>query len=180
MLKKIIKIFLLVLMILLVSNYKMVLKNVFPNGYEEHVEKYSKEYNLDKNLVYSIIKVESNFNQNAVSRKGASGLMQITPDTSKYIGKLLGIKDSSSVEIFDVETNIRFGCFYFSKLYKDFGGDLDCALAAYNGGEGNLRKWLNIYTDENGKLDVEKIPFEETRNYIKKVKKIYSIYKYLY
>jgi soluble lytic murein transglycosylase len=161
-------------------NYKTILHYFFPLKYEKAVVKYSIENRLDPYLVYSIIKVESKFDTYAISPKGAMGLMQITPPTGRYIATLLEDKKYKQEMLYDPEKNIKFGCFYISKLYKDFNGDIDSALAAYNGGEGNVRKWLK--TDETGKkyLNTEEVPFAETRDYIKKVKRNYKIYKFLY
>ena len=88
-------------------------KYIYPLKYEEMVEKYSKEYNLDFYLVMAIIKTESSFRASAVSEKGAKGLMQITDNTAKYIAKEL---KESDFEIFSPETNIKFGCYYLRYL----------------------------------------------------------------
>jgi soluble lytic murein transglycosylase len=161
-------------------NYKNILKVFYPIQYENEVLKYSKEYNLDEYMVYSLIRVESKFVPNAESNKDAIGLMQITTQTGKYLARLLGNNDYNDKHLYDPDINIKYGCFYFSKLLKDFDNDLNCALAAYNGGEGNVRKWATI--DGNGKrtLRINDIPFSETRKYIKRVNKYYKIYKLLY
>lgn len=180
MTKRLLKLAILISIILIAINYKMILQHFFPLKYEKAVIKYSIENQLDQYLVYSIIKVESKFNTYALSSKGAIGLMQITPQTGQYIATLLQDKKYKQEALYGPEKNIRFGCFYLSKLYNDFDGDIDCVLAAYNGGEGNVRKWLK--TDETGRkyLDIENLPFAETRDYVKKVKRNYKIYKYLY
>lgn len=169
-----------VLIITILANYKSILRKVFPVQYNQSVLKYSAQYNMDPYIIYSIIRVESKFNPYAKSNKGASGLMQITPQTGEYIANLLNISNYNENLLYNSDLNIHFGTFYFSKLYNDFNADIDCALAAYNGGSGNVSKWIT--TDDQGKkyLDVEKIPFAETRNYILRVKKIYKLYKFIY
>ena len=172
--------FVLVLCIIILLNYKPILKRIFPLQYSQSVLKYSAQYDMDPYLIYSIIRVESKFNPYAKSNKGATGLMQITPQTGKYIAELLDIHSFDENQLYNPDLNIKFGSFYISKLYKDFNADIDCALAAYNGGSGNVAKWIR--TNDEGKkyLDVDKIPFNETRNYILRVKKVYNIYNFLY
>lgn len=180
MTKKILAVIIAVIIAIGILNYKNIMVYLYPKHYEEFVNRYSKDYNLDPYLIYSLIKTESKFNPYAKSHKGALGLMQITPKTGNYIANLLKEKSFNENMLFNPEINIKYGCFYLSKLSNDFKGDLDLILAAYNGGEGNVRKWIKI--DEEGKkyLDPEEVPFKETRYYISKVKKDYKRYKYIY
>ncbi len=176
--KKIFKLLILFILILVVASHKKILGDLYPQKFKKEVLKYSRQYNIDENLVFSIIEVESDFNPNAKSHKNALGLMQITLETGRYIAGLLNEKDFTEDKLFNPEINIKYGCFYISKLYKTFDGDTDCMLAAYNGGEGNVRKWLKLAN--NNKLDIDNIPFVETKIYIKRVKFIYKIYNYIY
>ncbi|MDO7206526.1 lytic transglycosylase domain-containing protein [Paraclostridium bifermentans] len=102
--------------------------------------------------------------------------MQISDITQKWAQDELKL---GKIDIFDPETNIKIGCWYLSKLYKEFD-DLDLVIAAYNGGSGNVNKWLNdeAYSKDGNKL--HEIPFNETKNYLGKVKENYIIYKSLY
>jgi soluble lytic murein transglycosylase len=168
------KLFLLLLFLILFLNLKNIFKIFYPIKYSEYVVKYSEKYSVDPYLIYALIKAESNFDEFALSHKGAVGLMQITPNTGRYISTLLKEKNYKDTDLFDPEKNIKFGVFYFKKLYSDFGNDLNLALAAYNAGEGNVRKWMI-----NNKLKEEML-FKETKLYIKKVKKYYMIYKWIY
>lgn len=168
-----------IVVIVAVLAYRPILKRLYPIQNKKTVEYYSKEYELDPLLVYSVIKVESRFNPYATSAKGAKGLMQITASTGEYLSGLLGDKDFSENLLYEKETNIRYGCFYLSKLLNDFNGDLVLALAAYNGGEGNVRKWLQKHQKEE-KFGIEDIPFDETRSYVKKVIQNYDRYRFLY
>lgn len=150
---------------------------IYPKKYSVYVKKYSEEYNLDENLVYSIIKAESKFDKNALSHRGAKGLMQIADITRDWAIEELELNDD--IDIYDPETNIRIGCWYLNTLYKEFG-ETDLVIAAYNGGSGNVKKWLS---DEEYSKDGEKlhtIPFSETDKYIIKVKKYYEQYNMLY
>ena len=150
---------------------------LYPRKYSVYVEKYADEYNLDENLVYSIIKAESKFDENAVSRRGAKGLMQIADITRDWAIEELELNDD--IDIYDPETNIRIGCWYLNTLYKEFG-KTDLVIAAYNGGSGNVKKWLSDeeYSKDGENLHI--IPFSETDKYLKKVNKFYVQYKMLY
>ena len=141
-----------------------------------YVEFYSKEYNLDENLVYSIIKAESKFKEDAVSRKGAKGLMQIGDGTRDWAAEELKLE---KVDIFKPQDNIRIGCWYLNRLYREFG-DLDLVIAAYNGGSGNVKKWLADEEFSSDGENLETIPFKETASYVEKVKYNYEMYKKIY
>lgn len=180
MAKKLTAILILVGLVAVFFNYKSFFKLLYPRHYNAFVAQYSDQYKLNDNLVYSLIKIESKFNPYALSGKEASGLMQITPQTADYIAALIGDQKPEQKDLMDPATNIKYGCFYFSKLLKDFGGDLNCALAAYNGGEGNVRKWLRSKTEHKKTLEPADIPFSETRKYVKLVNRNYRIYQQLY
>lgn len=156
-------------------------KKTHPLKYTEYVEKYAEQYKVPKTLIYAIIKTESDFQSNAVSRVGAVGLMQMMPSTFKDITENFLYENLDTGMLYDPETNIRYGVFYLSWL-KTFYDNWDCVLAAYNGGLGNVDKWLKDKDiSEDGKtLIVKNIPFEETRNYVKKVNKAEEKYTELY
>ncbi len=117
------------------------------------VEKLSEEYDLDANLVLSVIRFESGFNARALSPKGASGLMQLIPATAVRFG----VKD-----IWDVEQNIRGGMAYLRWLLAFFKGDLVKALAGYNAGEQRVVQYRGVP------------PFRETRRYVKQIIRAYG------
>lgn len=149
-----------------------------PVEYSEFIHKYSEEYDVDPMLVYSVIKVESNYKPDAQSHMNAHGLMQILPDTGNWIADRLDLEYSDDM-LKDPETSIRMGTYYLSYLVHHFK-DRDLALAAYNGGLGNVEKWL---ADENLSKDgenLDEIPFIETRNYVVRVNDNYRIYELFY
>lgn len=154
-------------------------KNQYPIKYEHFVEMYSKKYGLDKWLVYGLIRTESRFDVYAVSSANAKGLMQLTDETGFDCAKKLGVSGYTSDKLFDPETNIQFGCYYLSKLIKKYDY-LENAIAAYNGGPGNVDSWLadGEHTDSSGKLI--NIPFTETRNYVERVIEARDMYKKIY
>ena len=154
-----------------------------PEEYVPFVEQYAEEFGVPVDLVYAVIKTESGFDSSAVSGKGAIGLMQMMPATFEWLTDDILREYLGIGMLYDPETNIKYGTYYLSRLYSRFG-DWDTALAAYNGGEGNVSEWLRDkkYSDDGIKLKTDKIPdeFSETKNYVKKVNKALKKYKELY
>lgn len=157
-----------------------VQKAMYPIKYKAYIEEYSYEHNLDPWLVVSVIFTESGFDERATSSKDARGLMQITPETGKWISEQMKLKDYDSEQLYDPETNIKLGCWYIDNLKTQFDNRLPLVIAAYNGGRGNVTKWLNDerYSEDN--VTLKRIPFEETENYVKKVFKTHERYKKIY
>ena len=152
----------------------------FPKKFYNEILKYSTEYNLEKELVQSIIKVESGYDKNAKSSQGALGLMQIIPSTAYEISDKLSINNFNENMLFLPEINIHFGCFYVRYLIDYYDGNITNALCSYNAGLQNVNNWLkNSKYSKNGD-DLSLIPFEETNNYLKKVKFAINVYKILY
>ena len=149
---------------------------LYPIKYEQEIINYSDKYGLDRALVFAMVRVESSFNLNAKSEKGAVGLMQITSQTAEYIANLTGVNEYNLTSAKD---NLNFGCYYIKYLINRFG-ILDTALCAYNAGEGNVSKWLDDKNYSDGDGNLTKIPFKETESYVKKVNDNIEIYKKLY
>ena len=155
-----------------------LLKTLYPLSYEEYVEVYSKENNLSPAFVYAVINCESGFDKEAVSNVGATGLMQIMPDTFDWINMKLGEDNPYSMAT-DPQTNIKYGCFLYGYLLSKYGRVQE-ALAAYHAGTGNVNKWLK---DESCSADgktLHTIPFPTTSKYVKKVLLTENIYEKLY
>ncbi|WP_253896158.1 lytic transglycosylase domain-containing protein [Solibacillus sp. R5-41] len=131
--------------------YKDVLANA--ENYRDVISEAAQTYNLPEKLIAAVIKQESNFNPNVVSSAGASGLMQLMPATAKY----LGVTDRQNPE-----QNIMGGAKYLRQMLDKFDNDISTALAAYNAGPGNVKKYGGIP------------PFKETQNYVTKVLNYYN------
>ena len=160
----------------------IILKKIYPKEYNEYVEKYSIKYNVDSNLVYAVIKAESNFNENAKSSKGATGLMQLMEQTAKDINKKLDnpINESQvSTELSVPEFNIKLGTKYLSILIEKYG-NIEIALTAYNAGIGTVDTWIENGTLNADGSNIEKVPYKETNNYVRKIVRDYKLYKQLY
>ncbi len=157
-----------------------VLKTQYPIKYQEYVTVYAEKYKLEPEMVYAIIRTESKFDPYAVSRTGARGLMQIQEGTAKDCIRELKLTDITPDALFDPEINIQLGCYYFSKLLKQYHGSFINAAAAYNGGPGNVNRWLKEDANINEAGDLVKIPFPETGNYIKRIQDAYQMYQELY
>lgn len=156
------------------------IKLMYPIKYQLYIEKFSEMYDLDKFLVMSVIKAESNFDKNATSVKDARGLMQITPSTGNWIAEQMNLIEFSPDKLYDPECNILMGCWYLDNLRREFDGDYALVLSAYNAGRGNVNKWLqNDKYSRDGK-NLEYIPFKETELYLKKINLNYNIYKSIY
>jgi len=165
--------------VLMFLRFVVVPAYICQREYKEYVELYSEKYNLDKNLVYAVIKSESNFNENAVSKKGAAGLMQITENTARWAVNEIGIENFETSMIFSPEINIEIGCWYLNWLIKNFG-DIETVIAAYNAGNGNVSKWLSDKEYSKDGVKISSIPYSETKSYVKKVKIYYALYKIIY
>lgn len=146
-------------------------EHYFPSKYRNIVKKYAAEYGVDPLLVAGMIYKESRYNPTAVSGSSAKGLMQIMPATGAEIARKLKVKSYSEDDLFNTEINIRFGCYYMEKMQKEFADDT-LALAAYNSGKENVKKWLDTEGNSSKNLS-DKYPFTETRNYVKSVNRIY-------
>ena len=157
-----------------------VLKYIYPVKYSTQVEKYSSEYGLDKYLVYSVIRTESKFDENAQSDVGAKGLMQLMDETAAECNKKGGFGYDIAEDIFNPDVNVSLGCYYLKQLLESYDGDISLAITAYNGGTGNVGKWLKddeLSDGDGGLLD---IPFKETKGYVDKVLKAYNKYTQIY
>ena len=157
---------------------RIVLENNYPLEFKEYVDKYSEKYSVPENIVYGVIKTENNFKSDALSDKGAVGLMQITPETFEWLCTKEPYENASAELLYNPEINIRYGTLFLSMLYTEFG-TWDNAYAAYNVGRTRVNNWLS-QEQHNADGRLVNIPFPETANYVVKVAKAAETYKNLY
>ncbi len=155
-------------------------KYLYPYDYQDTINFYADRYEVDRNLVASVILAESKFRQDATSVHGARGLMQIMPETASWIATQIEDDSFSVDKLYNVNMNIKYGTWYLSELQTEFEGNEVLALAAYNAGRGNVYEWMEKYHWDINFKDYTKIPFPETREYVKRVLENKKHYNKLY
>lgn len=157
---------------------------LYPENFSSYVEASAKEFEVDKNVLYALIRTESFFDPQIQSHAGATGLTQLMEATAADCAKRLGVED---YDLSDPETNIRFGSYYFSNMVSRLNGSQILALFAYNAGITNVRRWVRsskIELERNGSLEselfLETLPFAETRDYGRRVVSAAAMYAFLY
>lgn len=167
-----------IILILIIVLRNIILKINYPRKYSEYVEKYAEEYRIEKELIYAMIKAESNFNAEAISNKNAIGLMQILDSTAYEVAEEIE-KEITKEDIINPEININLGTKYISNLIKRYE-NIELAVASYNAGIGNVDNWIEQGIIKESGENIENIPFKETNNYVRKILRNYKIYKQLY
>ena len=167
-------------LIIAIGIFLVGLYSFYPRSYKELVYKYAQIYELDPFLVYAVMKTESKHNPHAISRSGAKGLMQIMDRTGAWGAQESSIENYTHEGLFNPEVNIQVGCWYLARLIKQYDNQLELALAAYNAGTGNVAKWRSNPAYSRDGITLESIPFKETKLYIKRVKRHYKFYQFLY
>ncbi len=153
---------------------------LYPAAFAPHVWQAGWENDVDPLLILSIMRAESLFRHDAVSRVGALGLVQVMPSTGARVAALMNRGDFRVEKLLQPETNIGVGSFYLGKLLDRFEGQFPLAVGAYNGGPHNIGRWLRSKQGIPLEEFIEEIAFDETRKYIQKVVRFYSIYTDLY
>jgi soluble lytic murein transglycosylase len=155
-------------------------KYIYPFPNKELVYQFSQKNNLDPFLVAAIIRTESKFLPRARSPRGAFGLMQMMPETAQWVAKESKEIDFRFESLADPEVSIRMGTWYLANLDREFKGNNVLMLAAYNGGRGNVKEWIQRYGWSMTFSDASQIPFKETREYVGKVLHSQKRYRDLY
>ncbi|MGH9601854.1 MAG: transglycosylase SLT domain-containing protein, partial [Terriglobales bacterium] len=153
---------------------------LFPRLYWEDLKANAAENELDPFLVAAIIRQESEFRPDAVSRARAIGLMQLMPKTGRVVARQLKIKPYSTQRLTDPSLNLKLGTRYFRDRLDEFGGTPEYALAGYNAGPDRVRQWLSKGAYRDIHEFVESIPFTETREYVQAIKRNVMVYRRLY
>ena len=158
---------------LTVSTHDFSLRYLAP--YRDVLQSHIKDNNLDEAWVYGLMRQESRFATNAKSNVGAAGLMQIMPSTARWVAKRLGLKSYRNNLIHQLDTNLKLGTYYMKNVLSTADDSPVMASAAYNAGPSRARKWRGEHALE-GAIYAESIPFDETRDYVKKVMSNTSYY----
>lgn len=179
--KKFRVIFLFLLSLVLISSFFFVVYEgaQYPVYYKAEIIKNSHNFEVDPEIVASLIRVESSYRKDVVSSKGAVGLMQLLPSTAGWVASKIGMENFSQEMLYDANTNIMLGTYYIKYLLNKFGS-LSEAICAYNAGEGVVLNWLgNKDISQDGKT-LSNVPYSETQSHLEKFKKALRVYKKKY
>lgn len=162
-----------------VMNHITYRELLFPTLYLDSVTQYAQQNGVSPALALAVIRQESRFDKDATSRSNAKGLMQIIPSTGAWIASERGISGFNVEQLYNVDRNVDFGTWYIRYVLDKFDGNRYLAVAAYNGGPGNVRRWLKLLDTADPDVFTEMIPANETRDYVTKVLHNEYVYKIL-
>jgi soluble lytic murein transglycosylase len=165
--------------LLLPLGEKAVREVTLPLRHEDIIRQQARAKHLDPALIAAVIYAETKF-QARRSAAGAEGLMQITPATARFIARRSGGTSFRESDLSDPQINIQYGSYYLRYLLDRYGGNETLALAAYNGGEGNVDRWLVRASKRAQEFTEADIPFPETRAYVDRVEQARSDYRSTY
>ena len=160
-----------------IGSFILILLIGFPIRYQGEILAASREFEIDSSLIASVIRAESGFQSDAISSKGAEGLMQVLPTTAAYINNKMSL-GISEINLSDPQTNIRIGTAYLRYLMDRFG-DIQTVLIAYNAGEGRVRGWLEESSEtKDGRAVLRTSPYRATNAYVQRVLSGISMYRF--
>jgi len=158
--------------------FRDTLKEIaLPLRHEDIIRQQARDKGLDPALIAAVIYAESRFRDGQTSTAGAQGLMQITPATARFIARESGGVAFTVQDLATPQVNISYGAFYLRYLLRRYGDNEIFALAAYNGGEGNVDRWIVEARNRDEDLSVDAIPFPETRAYVSQVRSTRDDYR---
>ena len=164
---------------LLLTGYTVVpglSEKIFPINYEEDIALAAQKYGQDPYLIAAVVKAESGYDPEAVSRVGAVGLMQVMPDTAAWVaGELSLWQGDADVDLLDPSDNVELGACYLAYLGQTFGDGTQLTLAAYNAGPGTVAEWIEAAGGQE-EFDLADIRFPETRHYVERVEHYRLLY----
>ena len=155
----------------------------YPLSYKDLIVRMSREYNLEPWHVAAVIRCESSFNAKATSGVGARGLMQIMPETGQWLAGKFDEDDGFDPDtLYTPEVNVKYGCWYLSWLMKRYNRSVPLTTMAYHAGHGTVDKWLadRDVSADGLTIDPDKVPYQSTAQYLKRVLKAYEKYEELY
>jgi soluble lytic murein transglycosylase len=152
----------------------------YPRAFYEYVQKYSGKSQIPQELIWGIMRAESQYKKDIISPVGALGLMQVMPNTGQKISLIMGENKFKPEMLLEPEPAIKIGSRYLERLMKKFDGSIPLVAAGYNAGPHRVKTWLSSFGDLDMDEFIEHIPFLETRNYVKKVISNFYVYNQLY
>jgi soluble lytic murein transglycosylase len=162
------------------SFHHAVREIALPLRHEDIIRQQARDKDLDPALIAAVIYTESRFRDGQTSRAGAQGLMQITPATARMIARKSGGVAFTVEDLGTPQVNIAYGAWYLRYLLTRYAGNETFALAAYNGGEGNVDRWIDAAERRSEALTIAAIPFSETRAYVQRVEEAKAEYRRSY
>jgi soluble lytic murein transglycosylase len=159
------------------SFHHAVREVVLPLRHEDIIRQQARDKGLDPALIAAVIYTESHFRDGQTSGAGAEGLMQITPATARMIARKSGGVAFTVEDLGTPQVNIAYGAWYLRYLLERYAGNEFFALAAYNGGEGNVDRWIDAARRRDEELTIQAIPFSETRAYVQRVEQAKAQYR---
>jgi soluble lytic murein transglycosylase len=151
-------------------------RHAYPRAFEPEVIEASKAHEVDDDLVLSIMRTESHFRPNVTSPAGAKGLMQLMPGTAKQIGGRADGGKAHAARFESPRSNVWLGTYYLGSLLERYGDNVGLAAGAYNGGPGAMDEWVEKFRGMPYDEFVERVPYRETRRYMRRVVETYFIY----
>jgi soluble lytic murein transglycosylase len=161
-------------------NSSLVWKWMYPISYRLEIMEASRQYQVDPHLILAVMRSESSFKPDRVSKKGAIGLMQLMPDTAKWIVEEGDFKPVDENYMYDPVMNIQMGAWYLHFLADRYEGDAAKMIAAYNAGPGKVNGWLASGQWNGSRENLEDIPYPETRMYVQRVLYYQDRYEMVY
>jgi len=155
-------------------------KLMYPIQYEQEVQDASEYFGVSPYLVLAVMQTESRFKHDRLSKKGATGLMQLMPDTAEWANKESGLNKDPQSYIEDPKSNILLGSWYLSYLLNKYDQDELKAIVAYNAGQGHVDRWIQEGTWDGTEYRLDQIPFGETRHYVARVMYFKERYEDIY
>lgn len=169
-----------VLVVLTTPLFKRAIDHfALPLRNQDIIRQQARAKHLDPALIAAVIYAETKFDPRP-SAAGAQGLMQILPQTAEFLAHRSGAKTFTTADLATPQVNIAYGSYYLRYLLDEYGGNPMLALAAYNGGEANVSKWLAAAHAVGRRLTTDTIPFPETRAYVVKVLRVQRDYRRTY
>jgi soluble lytic murein transglycosylase len=169
------------LIVFLVTKDDLSRHFIYPNDYYEEIMTAAQAHDIDAALLLAVVREESRFDKNALSKVGAQGLMQLMPDTAAWICDHAPFDYDSVSDVWDPAANIMMGSWYLRWLASTYyEGNLAAAIAAYNAGQQNVNDWLKEGRWDGSFQQAEDIPFGETAAFLKSVDKSRHKYEKLY